>query len=139
MAERDGGRKTKITQFQEMVRALQEFKTYLFMKKGSVFCTVIHSPMKLMALNKDTKHLQDASLDSLEIARSYKTPRQFSFQLRKPGNRSRKWCSWMGLPSLRFMRRTCCTEGCCGHQQPIVKKPRAMYRGYYTYRWCCSC
>jgi hypothetical protein len=52
------GDKTKITQFQEMVGALQEFKTYLFMKKGSGFCTIIHSPTKFMALNKATQHLQ---------------------------------------------------------------------------------
>ncbi len=52
------GDKTKITQFQEMVGALQEFKTYLFMKRGSAFCTVIHSPTKFMALNEATQHLQ---------------------------------------------------------------------------------
>ncbi len=52
------GGKTKITQFQEMFGALKEFKTYLFMKKGSVFCTVIHLPMKFMALNEATQHLQ---------------------------------------------------------------------------------
>jgi hypothetical protein len=52
------GEKTKITQFQEMVGALQGFKTYLFMKKGSAFCTVIHLPMKFMALNEATQHLQ---------------------------------------------------------------------------------
>jgi hypothetical protein len=52
------GDNTKITQFQEMVGALQEFKTYLFMKKGSAFCTIIHSPTKFMALNKAMQHLQ---------------------------------------------------------------------------------
>jgi hypothetical protein len=40
------GDKTKITQFQEVAGALQEFKTYLFMKPGSAFCTIVHSPMK---------------------------------------------------------------------------------------------
>jgi hypothetical protein len=52
------GIKTKITQFQEMVGALQEFKLYLLMKKGSSFCTIIHSPMKFMALNEAKQHLQ---------------------------------------------------------------------------------
>jgi hypothetical protein len=51
------GDKTKITQFQEMVGALQEFKTYLFMKKGSAFCTIMHSPTKFMALNEATQGL----------------------------------------------------------------------------------
>ena len=52
------GDKTKITQFQKMIGPLQEFKTHLFMKKGSAFCTIIHSPTKFMALNKATQHLQ---------------------------------------------------------------------------------
>jgi hypothetical protein len=46
------GDKTKINQFQKMIGPLQEFKTHLFMKKGSAFCTIIHSPMKFMALNE---------------------------------------------------------------------------------------
>jgi hypothetical protein len=37
-----GGNKTKITQFQEVAGALQEFKTYLFLKPSSAFCTVVH-------------------------------------------------------------------------------------------------
>ncbi len=48
-----GGDKTKITQFQEVAGALQEFKTYLF-----AFCTVVHSPMKFMAILEATQHLQ---------------------------------------------------------------------------------
>jgi hypothetical protein len=54
-----GGKKTKISQFQEVAGALQEkFKTYLFIKPGSAFCTVVHSPMKFMAISKATHHLQ---------------------------------------------------------------------------------
>jgi hypothetical protein len=53
------GDKTKITQFQDVAGALQEFKTYLFMKPGSAFCTIVHSPMKFMAIIEATKHLQD--------------------------------------------------------------------------------
>ena len=52
------GDKNRITQFQEVVGALQEFKTYLFMKPGSAYCTIIHSPMKFMAITEATKHLQ---------------------------------------------------------------------------------
>jgi hypothetical protein len=51
------GEKTKITQFQDVAGALQEFKTYLFMKPGSAFCNVVHSPMKFMAITEATKHL----------------------------------------------------------------------------------
>jgi hypothetical protein len=52
-----GGDKTKITQFQEVAGALQEFKTYLFVKPDSPFCTVIYSPMKFMAISEATQHL----------------------------------------------------------------------------------
>jgi hypothetical protein len=53
-----GGNKTKVTQFQKMAGGLQEFKTYLFIKPGSAFCTVVHSPMKCMAISDATRHLQ---------------------------------------------------------------------------------
>ncbi len=45
-------------QFQEMVRALQEFRTYLLIKPGNVFVTVLHSPSKFVALSEGTQHLQ---------------------------------------------------------------------------------
>jgi hypothetical protein len=45
-------------QFQDMVGALQDFKTYLLLKPGSVFVTVVHSSMKFVAINKETQHLQ---------------------------------------------------------------------------------
>jgi hypothetical protein len=53
-----GGDKTKIEQFCEVAGALQEFKTYLFIKPGSAFCTVIHSPMKFVAITDATQQLQ---------------------------------------------------------------------------------
>jgi hypothetical protein len=39
----------KIKQFQEVAGALQDFQTYLFLKKGRVFCTIMHLPMKFVA------------------------------------------------------------------------------------------
>jgi hypothetical protein len=51
-----GGDKTKIMQFQEVARALQEFKTYLVVKMGNAFCTVVHLPMKFMAILEATQH-----------------------------------------------------------------------------------
>jgi hypothetical protein len=53
-----GGDKTKIEQFREVAGALQEFKTYLFIKPGSAFCTVIHSPMKFVAITNAMQQLQ---------------------------------------------------------------------------------
>ena len=46
------GNSQKIKQFQEVVGALQDFKTYLFVKPGSIFVMVIHSLMKFIALSK---------------------------------------------------------------------------------------
>jgi hypothetical protein len=44
----------KIKQFQEVVGGLQEFRTYLLMKPGSAFVTVLHSPMKFVAISEAT-------------------------------------------------------------------------------------
>jgi hypothetical protein len=52
-----GGDKTKIEQFREVAGALQEFNTYLFINPGSTFCTVIHSPMKFVAITDATQQL----------------------------------------------------------------------------------
>jgi hypothetical protein len=48
----------KTTLFKEVVGGLQDFRTYLFMKPGSAFVMVMHSPMKFVAISKATQHLQ---------------------------------------------------------------------------------
>jgi hypothetical protein len=48
----------KITQFKELVGGLQDFRTYLFIKPGSAFVTVLHSTMKYVAISEVTQHLQ---------------------------------------------------------------------------------
>ena len=48
----------KITQWKEVMGSLQEFKAYLFIKQGTCFATVLHSPMKFAAINPSTAHLQ---------------------------------------------------------------------------------
>ena len=53
-----GGETTKIKQFQEVAGSLQDFCTYLFIKPGSAFVTVLHSPIKFMAISERTQHLQ---------------------------------------------------------------------------------
>jgi hypothetical protein len=47
----------KITQFKEVVGGLQDFRTYLFMKPGSTFVTVMHSQMKFVAISDAMQHL----------------------------------------------------------------------------------
>ncbi len=48
----------KIKQFQEVVGGLQEFWTYLLIKPGSAFVTVLHLPLKFVAISEATQHLQ---------------------------------------------------------------------------------
>jgi hypothetical protein len=48
----------KIKQFQEVVGGLQDFRTYLLIQPGSAFLTVIHLPLKFLAISKATQHLQ---------------------------------------------------------------------------------
>ncbi len=52
------GNAQRINQFKEVVGGLQDFRTYLFMKPGSAFATVLHSPMKFVAISDATQHLQ---------------------------------------------------------------------------------
>jgi hypothetical protein len=52
------GNTQKIKQFQDVVGGLQEFQTYLFIKLGSAFVTVLHLPMKFVAISEVTQHLQ---------------------------------------------------------------------------------
>jgi hypothetical protein len=54
-----GGDTTKINQWKEFMGSLQEFKSYIFVKRGSCFATVMHSPMKFAAISAATQHLQD--------------------------------------------------------------------------------
>jgi hypothetical protein len=133
------GDKTKITQFQEMIGALQEFKTCLFMKKESAFCTIIHLPTNFLALNKATQHLQGCFIGFIGDRTLMRDPTPILLQTQKTWQWVEKWWPRMGLLSSRFMRRTCRGKGHCGQQQLSVKEPRAMYCDSYTYHWCCSC
>ena len=53
-----GGDAGKITQWKEVMGNIQDFKAYLFIKQGSCFATVLHSPMKFAAINPATAHVQ---------------------------------------------------------------------------------
>ncbi len=48
----------KINQFKDVVGGLQDFRTYLFIKPGNAFVTVLHLPMKFVAISEATQHLQ---------------------------------------------------------------------------------
>ena len=46
-----------MSKFVELLGSIQEFKAYLCIKKGSAFTTIVHSPMKYVAISKATQHL----------------------------------------------------------------------------------
>ena len=53
-----GGDTAKIAQWKEIMGNLQDFKAYLFVKQGSSFTTVMHSPMKFAAISAASGYLQ---------------------------------------------------------------------------------
>jgi hypothetical protein len=53
-----GGETNKISQWKEVIGSLQEFKAYIFVKQGSCYVTVLHSPMKFAVISAVTQHLQ---------------------------------------------------------------------------------
>jgi hypothetical protein len=46
-----------LNQFKDVLRGLQDFWTYLFIKPGSAFVTVLHWPIKFVAISEATQHL----------------------------------------------------------------------------------
>jgi hypothetical protein len=46
-----------IKQLQDVVGGLQDFRTYLSIKLGSAYVTVLHLPMKFVAISEATQHL----------------------------------------------------------------------------------
>ena len=52
------GDNAKINQWRDIMGSIQDFKAYLFVKPGSCFATVVHSPMKFAAISPSTSHLQ---------------------------------------------------------------------------------
>ena len=52
------GEPAKINQWKDIMGSIQDFKAYLFVKPGSCFATVVHSPMKFAAISSATSHLQ---------------------------------------------------------------------------------
>jgi hypothetical protein len=69
-----GGDKAKIKQFRDVAGALQEFKTYIFVKPGSVFCIVVHLPVKFMAITEATQQLQGHFIGFVGDQILYKEP-----------------------------------------------------------------
>jgi hypothetical protein len=52
------GNPQKTNQFKKVIGGLQDFRTYLLMKPGSAFVTVMHSLMKFVVISEAPQHLQ---------------------------------------------------------------------------------
>ncbi len=68
------GNPQKTTRFKEVIGGLQDFRTYLFMKPGSAFVMVMHSPMKFVVISKATQHLQGRFIGFVEDRTPTKDP-----------------------------------------------------------------
>ncbi len=64
----------KITHFKDVVGGQQDFCMYLFMKPGRAFVTVLHSPMKFVAISKTMQHLQGRFVGFVGDCSSTKDP-----------------------------------------------------------------
>jgi hypothetical protein len=78
-----GGKRTKISQFQEVAGSLQELKAYLFIKKGSIFTTIVHSPMKFVGIKDATQHLQGQIIGFLGNRTTTREPTPILLPLQK--------------------------------------------------------
>jgi hypothetical protein len=81
------GKAQKATQFKEVVGGLQDFHTYLFMKPGSAFVTVMHSPMKFVAISEATQHLQGRFMGFV----GYRTPTKDPISIVLPQQKTWSW------------------------------------------------
>jgi hypothetical protein len=91
------GEPAKISQWKDIMGSIQEFKAYLFVKPGSCFATVVHSPMK-MRRSAPQPHISKAELlGSLATGPPHANPHQSCSPLLKRGSGSRKRSARTGL------------------------------------------
>ena len=80
------GKRKKITKFVNLVGSIQEFKAYLFVKKGSAVITIVHSPMKYAAISKAAQHLQGRITGFVGDRTLTREPTPVLFPAQKHGN-----------------------------------------------------
>jgi hypothetical protein len=96
---------------------------YLFMKKGSAFCTIIHLPTMFMALNKATQHLQGHFIGFIGYLTLKLDPTPILLPTQKTWQWVKEVVPRMGLLSLRFMGGRVAARG--GVWTPAAKCERA--------------
>jgi hypothetical protein len=88
-----GGEVPKMKLFQETMGALQDFCTYLFIKPGSAFVTVLHSPIKFAALTKGTQHLQGRVIGFVGDRTQTRDPSAIILPQEKTWKWKSQWCN----------------------------------------------
>ena len=68
--------------------SLLEFKAYMFVKQGSCFATVVHSPMKFARISAATVHLQGRIIGFVSDRTSTREPTPILLP-------QRKTCEWV--------------------------------------------
>jgi hypothetical protein len=81
-----GGDTAKIAQWKEIMGNLQDFKAYLFVKQGSSFTMVMHSPIKFTAISVATGHLQGRIIGFVETGPQQGNPHQSCSPSARRGN-----------------------------------------------------
>ena len=130
-------KKTKTTQFQDVAGALQEFKTYLFMKPGSAFCTIVHLPMKFMAITEATKHLQGRLIGFIGDRTVSREPTPVLFPSKKTWERVTEKYRLKGRTYLTTMPRMHCGVDHCGSRKPSATGWKQPSHTYYISLWYC--
>jgi hypothetical protein len=88
------GEPAKISQWKDIMGSIQDFKAYLFVKPGSCFATVVHSPRR----SAPQPHISKAELlGSLATGPPHANPHQSCSPLLKRGSGSRKRSARTGL------------------------------------------
>ena len=90
------GDATKIAQWRDVMGSIQDFKAYLFVKPGSCFATIVHSPMKFAAISAATSHLQGRIIGFVGDRTTTREPSPILFPTIK---------TW------QWVKETVCTDG----------------------------
>ena len=122
----------KIKKFQEVVGGLQEFCTYLLMKPGSAFVTVLHLPMKFVAISEATQHLQGRYVGFVGDRTATKDPTQSTWKW------DTKTTSSVAAALKAHYAADPTRRGSCGHQtRQIRTNGQQLWRpAYWPPRWC---
>jgi hypothetical protein len=124
------GDTSKIKVFQKTTGGLQEFKTSLFIEKGSAYCPVLHSLMKFMAITKATQHLQSWLIGFVGDCMVTREPTPILLPLLKIWQRAKEEVCTTGPDLLEYYQEDPSCQGKLWSLGEGEKKRKQMYPGY---------